>query len=61
MSIAGIISPQGGFEPPIARECLLEFDTRSNDPSHHGWIQFKKFVTPTFFCVSVIVLYSFIF
>ena len=19
-------------------ECLLEFDTPSNDPSHHGWI-----------------------
>ena len=27
-----------GFEPPIAWECLLEFDTRSYDPSHHGWI-----------------------
>ena len=29
--------PHAGFEPPIARECLLEFDTCSNDPSQHGW------------------------
>ena len=27
--------PQAGFEPPITRECLLEFDTRSNNSSHH--------------------------
>ena len=31
--------PQVGFEPPIPRECLLEFDIRSNYPSHHGWLQ----------------------
>ena len=30
--------PMPGFEPQIARECLLEFDTRSNDLSHHGWL-----------------------
>ena len=32
---------QAGLEPPIARACLLEFDTCSNDPSHHGWFLMK--------------------
>ena len=35
--------PQAGFNPPIARECLLEFDTCSNNPSHRGWIEELKF------------------
>ena len=39
-----IHSSQAGFEPPIARECLLEFDTRSNDLSHHGWLGGIKYV-----------------
>ena len=30
--------PQAGFLPLIARERLLEFYMRSNDPSHHGCI-----------------------
>ena len=30
-----------GFEPPIAMD-LLEFDTRSNDLSHHGWLILYK-------------------
>ena len=34
-----IFLPHVRFEPPIARECLLEFDTRSNDLSHHGWLR----------------------
>ena len=36
--------PQAEFEPPIAREFLLEFDTHSNDPSHHGWFLLLSFI-----------------
>ena len=38
LSTEHISCPQAGFKPPITRECLLEFDTRSKDLSHHGWI-----------------------
>ena len=41
--MVSIILSTTGFDPPIARECLLEFDTRSNNPSHHGknFLKFK--------------------
>ena len=31
--------PEAGFEPLIARVSRIEFDTRSNNPSHHGWLE----------------------
>ena len=40
--------PEVGLEPPIARERLLEIDTRSNDPPNTAGFSFKIIIFDNF-------------